>query len=140
MSAFVVSDETINRILSTLNHGTERQKAYRLVAIAQADGTPGSIETLGHALFAFNLRAVDARYGKGEARTFRDPWADYQYRPTAPVSKVATLKALNCFLYQCTESDVPETPLFQALKDLSNHWAHDIVSNLPEYDRAPWNV
>ena len=132
LSAFVVQDHTINRVLSTLN--AHDRRAAETLAFAHDCAT---LDELGAAMFALNVRAVDARYGEGQAGEFRD--LGYQFRLEMPVAMVAALKALNCWLYQCAEGDVPATPLYKAMDELSNRWAHEIVSRLPEYDRARWD-
>jgi hypothetical protein len=57
------------------------------------------------------MNGVDARYGDGEARKFRQ--LDYRYRETESVPLVQVLKSLQCWLYQCSEGNVPETELYK---------------------------
>ena len=47
-------------------------------------------------------------------------------------------KTIQCYLYQCYEGDVPETPLFKVLKKLEKEVACYIVENQPEYEEAQW--
>jgi hypothetical protein len=128
VSAYVVDDRTIHRIVTRLSF----REALDLAAAA---GTRADDAALGRALFDLNVRAVDARYGAGEAATFRD--LDYRHRPEL-CSDVQALKSLRCLLYQCSEGDVPETPLYKALDELSHAWALEIVEALPAWAAAQW--
>ena len=47
-------------------------------------------------------------------------------------------KTIQCYLYQCYEGNVPETPLFKVLKKLEKEVACYIVENQPEYEEAQW--
>jgi hypothetical protein len=141
VSAFVVDDQTINRVLSHLSADEYRA----LVTAAFGDGTlwrdrPTDAD-LGAALRDLNVRAVLARYPdcslEADDLPGPSPLLPYAYAPIL-VGAHQALKSLHCLLYQCSEGDVPETPLYQALDGLSNRWAHEIVSKLPEYDQAVW--
>lgn len=144
MSAYVVQDETINRI-ATLAHAITLGSAYDHTryagqALLKAAGAgkrcPSRADAeLGAALLAMHCRAVDARYGPGGAATFRS--LDYQYRHEM-ASRIVVYKAVGCVLYQCAEGDVPNAPRYQALEAFGQAIAADIVEAMPEYDRAPW--
>ena len=94
---------------------------------------------LGEAMFQLNVDAVNARYGEGEAAKFRP--LNYQYLPSfAFVSRVGVYKALTCWLYQCSEGDVPQRPLFRFFDEqVRPALADTIISDLPEYERADWD-
>lgn len=134
MSAFVVQDHTINRVLAYFVHRPEYRGRVRALAAECGDGTPAA---LGAAMFALNVTAVNVRYGPGEAESFRP--LDYAYRAEAPGGAVATYKSLRCWLYQCAEGLVPETPLYREMESLGHRLAGEIVARLPEYDSAPWD-
>jgi hypothetical protein len=113
MSAFMVADTTINNVVNWL-----RREVFCLSLIPHLlkglgfeTAAAGWAEDLGQAMFQLNIRTVDARYGNGEAATFR--MLDYRYQVTEPVSLMQVLKSLQCWLYQCNEGDVPETELYQ---------------------------
>jgi len=48
------------------------------------------------------------------------------------------IKSLQCWKYQCSEGDIPETKLYQFFEEVEHHLALKIVINLPEYDKATW--
>jgi hypothetical protein len=88
-------------------------------------------------MFQLNIKAVDARYGKGEAAKFRK--LNYRYQVTEPVPLVQVVKSLRCWLYQCCEGDVPETELYQLFDDdIRLYLLNKIVTELPEYEEAYW--
>lgn len=100
-----------------------------------------SYPELEQALRDLNVRAVLTRYPDCSLEAGNlpgpSPLLPYAFTPLL-VGAVPALKSLNCLLYQCSEGDVPETPLYRALDTLSDQWAQEIVSRLPEYAEARW--
>jgi len=47
-------------------------------------------------------------------------------------------KALQCLLYQMNEGDIYESPIWQRLNTLCNDIATALISDHPEYQKAPW--
>ena len=47
-------------------------------------------------------------------------------------------KAMNCLSYQCSEGNVPESPLFKQLEAAIGAVACRVVDLLPEYEKAAW--
>jgi hypothetical protein len=142
MSAFIVADKTINNIVNWLVRELEeiygttiiRQK---LVELGIDPSIPGWAEILGHELFQLNIKAVDARYGTGEAGTFRK--LDYRFEHTEPVPLEQVLKSLQCWLYQCNEGDIPITALYRLFdNDVQVFLMSKIIATLPEYEEAYW--
>lgn len=154
MSAFVVSNDTINRILYALQlREVQRSLRWRGVSVwpsyTTGEGSDevlhaadqeypesGSIVTLGRSMLALNVEAVNARYGERGVK-ITPPHNGYMYRDS-PCSLVEGYKALQCWLYQCSEGNVPETPLFKLMDSVSNDIAHLIVAELSDYKQAAW--
>ena len=130
MSAFVVEDEVINRILTKLN----RQDYPKEIAGYKLDQT-ADLEALGHEMFALNVRAVDNRYAMGDAKNFRP--LDYAFHFHSNGTKIGALKALCCWLYQCAEGDAYKSPLYDTMEEVKSAWAMDLVREMPEWDKAP---
>ena len=141
MSAFMVEDKTINRVAARVYHDREaswtRRQLEKEFGIP-ADGTDreGNANQLGRLMFALNIRGVNDRYGAGEAREFRELDYEYHYETC---TKIQALKSLRCWIYQCSEGDTDEQPLFTIMDDYSHSLALDIVGDLPEYDKAEWD-
>lgn len=135
MSAFVVDDSTIDRIVSFLGH---HDHDY-LARIFQPLGydPAGDPEAFAQALFDMNCEAVDQRYADKPARTEFHP-GPYRHQTNFNCAPIGILKAAGCLRYQCSEGDVPDTPLFKALDDFIGALAYHVVCGLPEYENAVW--
>ncbi len=139
MSAFMVEDETINRIVTWLRRevSTSRFAIDRLARKYGIDLVGGNWDAkLAKAMFQLNCDGVNARYGEGEAEKFRP--LDFRYKPEVNFSLVQVLKSLQCWMYQCCEGDVPRTKLYQFFEEVEHHLALKIVMDLPEYEKAKW--
>ena len=89
---------------------------------------------IGRKLFLLNRKALRARYGCGEH--LRVP--EFVFEKWADASPVAQFKAISCLLYQCTEGNAPNSPLYDELNRAAGELARAIVQELPEYDQASW--
>jgi len=139
MSAFLVADRTINYVVNWLRRNIDQLPiiAAKLKKLNIDTNAPDWAEALGQIMFLLNRNAVDARYGDGEAAKFRQ--LDYRFEHTEAVSLVQVLKSLQCWLYQCTEGDVPETALYGLFDtDVQMYLMDKIITALPEYEQADW--
>ncbi len=140
MSAFMVEDKTINSVVTWLKREVATNRHFTLDCLARVYGvdltSDGWDEKLAHAMFQLNYDGVTERYGKGEAEKFRS--LNFTYKPEAYHSLVQVLKSLQCWKYQCSEGDVPETQLYRFFEAVAHHLALKIVMNLPEYEKATW--
>src|SRR2546430_15913406 len=137
MSAFMVEDTTINSVVTWLKRevAPSRFTLDKLAREYDVDLTSDRWEeTLAQAMFQLNCDGVNARYGEGEAEKFRP--LNFTYKPEGDTFLVQVLKSLQCFLYQCSEGDVPDTKLYQFLEEVEHHLAVQIVMRLPAYDQA----
>src|ERR1700694_2447680 len=118
MSAFMVEDQTINRVVTWLTREVQRSR-FTLDWLAREYDVDVSgdqwDEKLARAMFQLNCDGVHARYGEGEAEKFRP--LNFTYKPEGDTFLVQVLKSLQCFLYQCSEGDVPHTKLYQFLEE-----------------------
>jgi hypothetical protein len=139
MSAFIVEDETINRVVTWLTREVQTNR-FTLDWLAReydVDLTSDRWnETLAQAMFQLNCDGVNARYGNGEAEKFRP--LNFTYKLEDYHSLVQVLKSLQCWKYQCSEGDVPETKLYQFFEEVEHHLALKIVMDLPAYEKATW--
>ena len=134
MSAYVVEDKVINQIVDALACARLRENVLTETGCNLA--VTEDRAKLGQSMFELNCTAVEQRYGKGEAASFRT--LDYTYQRSMPPTLIQAYKSLGCWMYQCSEGDVPETPLFKTMEKLHGEMAHEIVRQLPAYDRAAW--
>jgi hypothetical protein len=121
MSAYIVGDQTINRIVSHLK--LNRDLEWLRTEFCEAARATSDAE-IGAALFKMNCEAVEARYGVGEAAKFRD--LDYQFR-REPASAREVYDEIKTLDYQCSEGRVPETALFRLLVQLRAAVADDLI-------------
>jgi hypothetical protein len=139
MSAFMIEDHTINYVVNWLRKQIDELSIIpeKLQKLGIDMNIPDWEEILGQEMFQLNIKAIDSRYGKGEARKFRP--LDYRYKVTEPVPLVQVLKSLQCWLYQCNEGDVPETELYKLFdNDVQLYLMNEIIDTLPEYRDAYW--
>ncbi len=139
MSAYIVQDTTINKVVSWIEREVWRHN-FTLDQLGQkyhidlyGDNWQ---KKLAEAMFQLNCDGVDARYGEGRAK--KDITVNFVYQPEQYFSHVHVLKSLQCWLYQCNEGDVPKSNLYKFFDEVENCLALKIVMALPEYQQATW--
>ncbi len=126
MSAYIVEKKTIDRIVTYIAQhvNTGALDAYYPTLAVEPD-------KLGQRLWKMNTDAVDQRYSESNpVRLYKHDWV--------PGHKMQVFKSLRCFLYQCSEGDVPETDLFKDTESLMHTIALEIISDMPQYENAEW--
>jgi hypothetical protein len=138
MSAFIVEDKTINRVVTFL--GTDREGDWLRRQVQEhlgLDLTTGvGRETLGQLMFSLNCDAVNQRYGENQAQEFRP--LDYKYRMEISCNRIQAFKSLQCWHYQCSEGDIDQNPLYQTMERIQGALAEIIVTRLDAYDKLAW--
>lgn len=142
MSAFVVEDKTINHVVNWLRIATSRHPydyiTGPLVDLGFDTKSGPSCETLAQQMFDLNCNAVEQRYPDSKASDFRPLDFEYKFEPYVR-KPLAVLKALQCWLYQCMEGDVPKTSrLYHAMRKVEANIALAYATSRPEYEQAKW--
>lgn len=137
MSAYVVEDLTLHRIVSYLSLTAHEGCAWDLEQIGYPVATDEQCERLAGDLYQMNCDAVDARYGKGESAQQTDGESVPGFK-LVPVTPVEAYKACQCLLYQLSEGDIDKRPLYAALEGALSRIADQIISKLPSYEEAAW--
>jgi hypothetical protein len=132
MSAYLVQDETINKIVSHLFLNVDLEWLSREFSENIAGVTGDFCQDLGAALFALNITAVEERYGKGQAKRFRE--LNYQFR-LETASQLKVYEAITELMYQCAEGVVPSTKLYGLLVTLKAAVADGLVQDINERER-----
>ena len=138
MSAFIVEDKTINRIVNMLvheiNHNPSSYNLKEKLSELGYDLSDNSFaEKLARDMFDLNVNAVRQRYSEKEAAP------NFTYSQGSPVSFIHAFKSLSCWIYQCTEGDVPKSNLYKFFAEVvETYLLRKIVYGLPEYDEAEW--
>ena len=140
MSAFVVRDETINKIVTFLANDREcdyirRHIAKKLgIVLSYGDGPA----TLGNLMFSLNCEAVNERYGENQASEFRP--LNYRFTPEIHATMMSAFKQLECWLYQCSEGNIPENnELYKVMDEIAGDIARKLVHHSAAYENSPWN-
>jgi hypothetical protein len=138
MSAFIVEDKTINRVVTFL--ATDREGDWLRRYIQEQLGidltTSMGRETLGKLMFSLNCDAVNQRYGDDQAKEFRP--LNYAYRIEISCNRIMAFKAIQCWHYQCSEGDIDQSNLYQVMERVQGHLAEMIVTRLDAYDKLAW--
>jgi hypothetical protein len=138
MSAYIVADKTINRIVNRLAREVrDNPDSYALqrgLLELGYDLTDNSCaEKLAKDMLMLNVDAVRQRYQE------EDPAPAFKYEPGIHASLIQTVKSLQCWLYQCTEGNIPENKLYMFFLGIfANYLLKRIVYDMPEYDQAEW--
>ena len=141
MSAYIVDDSTINRILAAAE--LYEQTDWLMTPPAPRGLVPSAPEpeswaALGSAMRAMNVAAVVARYGPSDCLPGPFPLLPYQYESIMAPSPIQAIKSLTCYLYQCSEGDVPKQTLYQQLTQWRGDLCEHQVSQSDAYEAAEW--
>jgi len=144
MSAYVVDDITINRVVGWIFHKAMGENHdYTIQSLKELGyilDTPIGCKRLAEDMFTLNCDSIEQRYGEGSAKDFRE--LDFKYRQVsfAETDKIhQVLKSLQCFIYQSCEGDNPKNSLlFNALEKLSDRICYNIATSATQYDKAEW--
>lgn len=134
MSSFFVSKATIDACVAAINHNAAYCSAHGMLYATSND-------TIGKDLWAMNRDAINERY-RGDVIQCHDyeaQIATYRYKTTFP-TMVQMLKSLQCLIYQCSEGKVPERELYKQLETVADLLKDRIVSDLPVYQNAKWDL
>jgi len=140
MSAFIVSDQTINRIVSFIDNPNSKntyikdevENLLKKFNMDLNENTEKKLNYLANCLLWLNKKAVDYRYSETNVINL----IKYSYTST---SEIQVLKSIHCFLYQCSEGDYPEHRIFKFVEELRDLIESDIIHSLPEYEKAEWD-
>ena len=139
MSSYIVDNETINKVVSYLyakaQGGDTSCVSLGLVKMGFDLTDPLYTERLANAMFDLNVYAVKERYGEAEGEGFPLPAFIYVF---TPATQIEVIKALECWRYQCTEGDIPESHLYKAMAQTHCLLCADYIHQLDEYEAAPW--
>ena len=135
MSAYIVDDETINKVVSYLYSRSIEFQHTKLHKMGYDVNVPKSCAELAQKMFDLNVAAVNARYGEDEAEKFRS--LNFKYG-VVPASLIEVIQALKAWKYQCTEGDVPDLALYKAMKEIHCLLCIKFVEQSEEYRGAAW--
>jgi hypothetical protein len=135
MSAFIVADKTINKIIAWFGDLVLSDPYIRRLAqskYALDIESEGWQQKLAQAFYDMNVEAVNQRYGE------KNQCTQFSYTPVFYESRIVAIKSLMCWLHQCHEGNVPDNPVFKYFEEVARHVALLIVMDLPEWEEAEW--
>lgn len=147
MSCFIMNSESVAKIAtyaySFFAPGAEYNDPDEWeTAIYQAateDGAEFSEKSIYSALMRMNISAYNQRYRDTESG---GELADFpRNTPNAIVLEMnlpALVKLIECYIYQCSEGNVCESPLYKAVEMIEHITYLRIVHEIPAYQAAPW--
>lgn len=147
MSAYIVDDKTINLIVAALKTANQNGGWNKPYCSPKNEALQfESPAEFGRTLYGMNLNAVEQRYPDTVGNPDRLPGpcdedgkhTPYKFQSVIPPQPVQFLKFLSCLMYQCSEGDVDELPLYKALREYESILALHIVQNSKAYDEAKW--
>ena len=132
MSCFIVEKRTIDRIVAHIASVPidSRQKFYPLLAEENKN-------KLGCQLWRMNVDAYNYRYSES-SHVPAEPYPIYVFSRISFYTPIQTFKSFECFIYQCSEGDIPKTELYKQVFAVSRQLAAEIVHSTSQYDKAEW--
>ena len=136
MSAFLVADTTLHKILSGIEYELRKSQWLReqCEKELQLDFQDSQWQThLGQKMWDLNQLSLGYRYGDSPVAL------TYRFLPVL-CTPIQAFKALQCWLYQCMEGEIPETSKLYHFFDkvVVPEWAELLIMRSPEYEQAEW--
>lgn len=139
MSAFVVSNKTLNRAVSAILR--IKDEGHELPHLLDRyTSNEAYIKQLRKEMLIMNISAVLQRYPGDKYNTYADQVveSDRMFEDMREQeSLISLVTALDCFLYQCSEGLIPDTLLFSELSTVADMEPIDRESYV--YESAKWN-
>jgi len=146
MSAFVVSDKTINRIISFfLDNSCDKKNKYwydlsplrllNYIPIESTEWDEKNGEKLAKAMFTLNCKAVKERYEDSDTVDYKLQYGNL----VKNIDVFQAIKHLNCFLYQCSEGKIINTKLYKAIEKVVGNIALTVICDDTKYEDAEWD-
>ena len=135
VSAFLIADKTLNRILSYLDEELRRSAWLRSkFEAALGVNFAGDWKTaLGQKMWDLNQLALGYRYADPKQELF------FQFSYVS-CPAIQAYKSVQCWLYQCCEGDIPDASKLYTFFDtvVLRHIANSIITTTPAYEQAEW--
>lgn len=138
MSAFLVDKETIDRVITWVDYYTTshegdwfKEKMGEELGIYRWQ--EGWKDKLGQLMLDLNQQSLGIRYGD-KAQSL-----NYTFYPRL-CTPVQGLKSLQCWIYQCSEGEIPEQNKLYKFFDgfVVRYFMTRIIYGMKEYDQAQW--
>jgi len=131
MSSFMVSDKTIDNVLSGLKNAIGMN--HRGMLNDYELFTDKEFTAYGQAMLALNDYALAQRYSQHELTGC----AHYRFTDRL-VSLEQAVSDINCWAYQCSEGDAMERKTFERLQEIKKALCVILVEQSDKYKSATW--
>jgi hypothetical protein len=144
MSSFLVKDCSINKIVTffvkcsydnelynSLINNKLKDNGYNLNYNQNDDNNPDAQRLIIN-MKGLNISAINYRYNEDVEKY------DIIFNEIKENNELQILKTLQCFLYQCSEGNIPETKLFIMLKEIEEILKNKVIDKLDDYKKAKW--
>lgn len=131
MSAFIVNKESIEHIGTLLyseNYFKRKIKECLLIDLDEKDG----FNKLCTELYRLNYDAVNHRYRE------QTELKEEKYYFLTNTNRYQSIKTVQCFIYQCSEGDIPDRKLFKLVEDLLLMLCENLITESIKYKKAKW--
>lgn len=142
MSSFIVKDETLNKVISFIyvkvmgDHyfplNVFIESPYNFENTQKMKDLKAYLKKLMQDMHNLNVQAYKTRH-----KTNTSP-EKMTFSVNSTIGVYQALKSLDCWLYQCSEGEIPKTPLYKAMTDFRNKICHHIITRTQEYDKEMW--
>lgn len=106
---------------------------------------------LGKKLIQLNVKALCSRYkddsNKELMKHYDQVIKKYSYNYIMPnckaqysENKYQMIKSVDCFLYQCSEGNIPKTKLYKKVQKKLDNFKNWMLDIQPEYEKAKWDL
>lgn len=134
MSSFIVSDTTINSIVTYIDEHRYPSSENVDYILNKYGYAKFNNDQLAQMLLEMNYQGTNARYGESKLVP------RIEYHPVH-TSREQALKSMECLHYQASEGDVPKkSKTYKFLEALIGVAADNIVSDIPAFKEAQWNM
>ncbi len=140
MSAYLVENETIGRVMRAIEKSGRHGREYLLIDELKNELQKNPMKVFFR-LFDLNIKSLQQRYEdqkdivptaedyKQAKKVFNQPFGTSDYQ---------LLKSLKCYLYQSCEGNCTKDDLYKAVDCVSENISSDIISQIPQYNEAKW--
>ena len=127
MSSFLVENSTISKLADAL-----RYKSYEF------SGAYNLTSRLAQDLYDLNIRALRERYDDPTDLIDNFVFTSERWELNDKKDLAQFYKSLACFIYQCSEGEVPETELYKMLEEAQDKLAYKIAMDRADEQGAEW--
>ena len=140
MSAYLVENETLGRVMKAIEKSGRHGREYLLIDELKNELQSNPMKVFFR-LHDLNVKSLQQRYEDQEYIT--PSQKDYKeafkvFNQPFGTSDYQLLKSLKCYLYQSCEGNCNKDELYKAVDCVADNISSDIISKIPEYNEAEW--